>query len=97
MDVCGCEWFRNALDTMNQNGVTVVPRVRHGGRYFSVRFRWVDPVFWESLERELPQMTPFATEAELAIAFCPGCGENLARWIETHEEEFLALVARVVD
>jgi hypothetical protein len=92
-----CGWLKLKAEYMNQNGMTVVPRERFGRRFFAVRFRWVDPLFWEKLSGQLPQMTPFATAAEIAINHCPGCGAPLAGWIQQNPEEFGALLAQVVD
>lgn len=92
-----CIWMRTKLGNMNMNGITVVPRERYGGRFFVVRFRWVDPVFWEKLVQPLPQMTPFATAAEIAINNCPGCGANLSELIRDNPAQFDALLNTVVD
>jgi len=92
-----CKWLQIALENMNMNGITVVPRHSFGRRCFVVRFRWVDPALWNKLSGQLPQMTPFATAGEKAINYCPGCGTNLEGWIAEHEDEFDALVPLVID
>ena len=92
-----CKWLQIALDNMNANGISVVPRHSFDRRCFVVRFRWIDPALWKDVSAQLPQMTPFATAAEKAINFCPGCGTNLDPWIAEHEREFDALVSQVID
>jgi hypothetical protein len=92
-----CKWLKTSLENMNQNGITIVPRERFGGRFFVVRFRWVDPHIWEGLSSQLPQMTPFATAGEKAIIHCPGCGANLADWIQAYPADYESLLAKVID
>lgn len=92
-----CAWLQMKLDHMNQNGLTVVPRVKQGSRFFAVRFRSVDPRQWQELSGALPKGTPFATTAEMALVCCPGCGTRLDSWIASNADVFDKLVHDVVD
>lgn len=92
-----CKWMRTSVKNMNMNGITVVPRERFGGRIFVVRFRWIDPLLWEKISGQLPQMTPFATAAEIAVNHCPGCGKDLNEWIQENPDEFKELLTQVLD
>lgn len=92
-----CEWFSNAISSMNANGISIVPRKEYGWRHFAIRFRAVDPVLWASLSSNLPKGTPFASAAELSINNCPGCGTKLEDWIAENSDAFEALVLQVVD
>lgn len=96
MNVC-CEWLRVALENMNTNGITIAPRHKFGRRCFVVRFRWGDPVLWKKLGSSVPFATPFATAAERAINFCPGCGTNLDDLIAKDRDAFDLMVPEVID
>jgi hypothetical protein len=96
MNVC-CDWLRVALENMNMNGLTVVPRHKFGQRCFVVRFSWVDPNLWKRLGSTLPPSTPFATAAEKVINFCPGCGTELDEIIARDRDAFDLLVSQVID
>jgi hypothetical protein len=92
-----CARMKLEIENMNQNGITIVPRMLAGRRCFVVRFRWVDPALWQRLGHQVPQMTPFASAGETGIRHCPGCGASLEEWAERNALEYDEILTRVVD
>lgn len=101
-DYC-CDWFRRMVEKRKERGMSIVPVLAGGRRYFAIRgaafserdFLYLTGVDLESGKRRLPIIAdqeglPISSllKAQIAIKHCPGCGLRLSDWIAIHETEF---------